>query len=298
MAPLTTTKKDRCMWKNMRRINPSLKVPSNSPPPSTSGSSSNLAGTAQGDLSNPKQFGNPTAFAIISYLLALTPTVCILMSWDGTAPTSLTSIIGDFYFIGGLGMTIGGVFEWVLGNTFPFVVFSTFGGFWFSLGVLFDPSKGIASAFTDGTNSPAFNHGVQFYFTFWAILCFLYLIAALRTNIVFVYVFFTLVLTFAFLAAAYRQAGLGNPSMSLTFRGVPFYLYPLQFEFQQPSPAVKTAGACGFANIVGGWYLAVVLIFAAVEMPFDLPVGDLQDSSRGRRTTSGWIYMRRFFGVY
>jgi hypothetical protein len=55
-----------------------------------------------------------------------------------------------------------------------------------SLGVLFDPSKGIASAFTDGTNSPAFNHGVQFYFTFWAILCFLYLIAALRTNIVFV----------------------------------------------------------------------------------------------------------------
>ncbi|KAJ7919423.1 GPR1/FUN34/yaaH family-domain-containing protein, partial [Mycena leptocephala] len=202
-------------------------------------------GPRRGDLSNPKQFGNPTAFAIISYLLALTPTVCILMSWDGTAPTSLTSIIGDFYFIGGLGMTIGGVFEWVLGNTFPFVVFSTFGGFWSVLGVLFDPSKGIASAFTDGTNSPAFNHGVQFYFTFWAILCFLYLIAALRTNIVFVYV-------------AYIP-------------WVPFYLYPLQFEFQQPSPAVKTAGACGFANIVGGWYLAVVLIFAAVEMPFDLP---------------------------
>jgi hypothetical protein len=70
-------------------------------------------GPRRGDLSNPKQFGNPTAFAIISYLLALTPTVCILMSWDGTAPTSLTGIIGDFYFIGGLGMTIGGVFEWV-----------------------------------------------------------------------------------------------------------------------------------------------------------------------------------------
>jgi hypothetical protein len=99
-------------------------------------------GPRKGDLSNPKQFGNPTAFAIISYLLALTPTVCILMSWDGTAPTSLTSIIGDFYFIGGLGMTIGGVFEWVgssdvlnlfchltdthvqvLGNTFPFGTF-------------------------------------------------------------------------------------------------------------------------------------------------------------------------------
>ncbi|KAK6991790.1 transcriptional activator of ethanol catabolism AlcS [Favolaschia claudopus] len=212
-------------------------------------------GPRSNDLSNPRQFGNPTAFAIISYLLALTPTVCVLMSWDGSAPTSLTGLIGDFYLIGGLGMTIGGVFEWVLGNTFPFVVFSTFGGFWLSLGVLFDPSKGVASAFPGGANSPEFNHGVQFYFTFWAILCILYFIAAVRTNVVFMYVFFTLVFTFSFLAAGYRQAGLGNAAMSATL--------------------LKTAGAFGFANIVGGWYLAVVLIFAAVEMPFSLPVGDL-----------------------
>ncbi|KAJ7508789.1 GPR1/FUN34/yaaH family-domain-containing protein [Mycena galericulata] len=212
-------------------------------------------GGPRGEAFTPKQFGNPTAFAIISYLLALTPTVCILMTWDGTAPTSLTSIIGVFYFIGGLGMTIGGVFEWVLGNTFPFVVFSTFGGFWFSLGVLFDPSKEIGSAFVGGTTSAAFNHGVQFYFTFWSVLCILYLIASLRTNVVFAYVFATLVMTFAFLAASYRQAGLGNATMSLTF--------------------LKTAGAFGFANVVGGWYLAAVLIFAATEMPFNLPVGDL-----------------------
>ncbi|KAJ7818965.1 hypothetical protein B0H14DRAFT_2837756 [Mycena olivaceomarginata] len=142
----------------------------------------------------------------------------------------LTGIIGDFYFIGGLGMTIGGVFEWALGNTFPFVLR-------LSLGVLFDPSKGIASAFPDGTDSPAFNHG---------------------------YVFLTLVLTFAFLAAAYRQSGLGNANMSLTF--------------------LKTAGAFGFANIVGGWYLAVVLVFAAVDMPFDLPVGDLSRFLNKRKT--------------
>ncbi|KAF7337227.1 Transcriptional activator of ethanol catabolism AlcS [Mycena sanguinolenta] len=220
------------------------------------GSSSSLVvDRAGGTCLIPRQFGNPTALAIISYLLSLTPTVCILMSWDGTAPTSLTGIIGDFYFVGGLGMTIGGVFEWVLGNTFPFVVFVTFGGFWLSLGVLFDPSKGIASAFAEGTNSPAFNHGIQFYFTFWAVLCILYLIAGVRTNLVFMYVFATLVFAFSFLAAAYREAGLGNASMSTTF--------------------LKTAGAFGFANVVGGWYLAVVLVFAAVEMPFELPVGDL-----------------------
>ncbi|KAJ7681924.1 hypothetical protein DFH06DRAFT_284327 [Mycena polygramma] len=220
-------------------------------------------GPRRNDLSNPRQFGNPTAFAIISYLLALTPTVCILATWDGTAPTSLTSIIGDFYFIGGLGMTIGGVFEWVMGNTFPFVVFSTFGGFWFSLGVLFDPTKGVAASFPSGANDPAFNHGVQFYFTFWAVLCILYLVASLRTNVVFVWVFATLVFTFSFLAAAYRQAALANASSSLMF--------------------LKVAGYFGFANIVGGWYLAVVLIFAAVEMPFDLPVGDLSGFLKRRK---------------
>ncbi|KAJ7098544.1 GPR1/FUN34/yaaH family-domain-containing protein, partial [Mycena belliarum] len=221
-------------------------------------------GPRANDLSNPKQFGNPTAFAIISYLLALTPTVCILMSWDGTAPTSLTGIIGVFYFIGGLGMTIGGVFEWVLGNTFPFTVFCSFGGFWYAgLGVLFDPSKQIASAFPDGTANAAFNHGIQFYFTFWAILCILYLIAALRTNVVFCFIFATLVMTFSFLAAGYRQAGLGNAAMAATF--------------------LKTAGAFGFANITSGWYLAAVLVMAAVDMPFDLPVGDLSGFLKRRK---------------
>ncbi|KAJ7098563.1 hypothetical protein B0H15DRAFT_821194 [Mycena belliarum] len=77
-------------------------------------------GVRTNGLSKPRQLGNPTAFAMICYLLALTPTSCFLMSWDGTSPTSFPSIVGVFYFIGGLGMTIGGVLEWVLGNTFPF----------------------------------------------------------------------------------------------------------------------------------------------------------------------------------
>ncbi|KAJ7739146.1 GPR1/FUN34/yaaH family-domain-containing protein [Mycena metata] len=212
-------------------------------------------GPRKGDLSNPRQFGNPTALALISYLLGLTPTACILMSWDGTAPTSLTAIMGAFYFAGGMGMTIAGVLEWVLGNTFPFVVFTTFGGFWLTLAVIFDPSKEVASAFTDGTSSPAFNHGLEFFFIAWAVLCILYFIAALRTNVVFAYVFLTFTLTFASLAAAYREAGLGNSHKAVIM--------------------LKTAGACGFANIVGGWYLAAGLIMAAVNMPFGLPVGDL-----------------------
>jgi succinate-acetate transporter protein len=39
-----------------------------------------------------------------------------------------------YMFMGGLLMIIGGVLEWVLGNSFPACVFCSFGGFWFSYG--------------------------------------------------------------------------------------------------------------------------------------------------------------------
>lgn len=34
---------------------------------------------------------------------------------------------GVFFFFGGVLMIIGSVMEWIVGNTFPFVVFGTFG---------------------------------------------------------------------------------------------------------------------------------------------------------------------------
>lgn len=37
-------------------------------------------------------------------------------------------------------MLVGGVLEWVLGNSFPSVVFCTFGGFWFCYGATLIPS--------------------------------------------------------------------------------------------------------------------------------------------------------------
>lgn len=37
-------------------------------------------------------------------------------------------------------MLLGGILEWVLGNSFPSIVFCTFGGFWFSYGATLTPS--------------------------------------------------------------------------------------------------------------------------------------------------------------
>lgn len=39
----------------------------------------------------------------------------------------LTNATGVFFFFGCLLMILGAIGEWILGNTFPFVVFGTFG---------------------------------------------------------------------------------------------------------------------------------------------------------------------------
>ncbi|KAK7466208.1 hypothetical protein VKT23_004931 [Stygiomarasmius scandens] len=219
------------------------------------------------------RFGNPTPLPILGYLLVLTPTACYLMDWGGADATSLVAICGPFYFLGGLCMVIGGVMEWILGNTFPFVVFTSFGGFWYvvphpplpnvlkhlhprlSLGVINDPMHAVASAYSGGAAAVAYNKGLMFYFVFWAVTVTIFFVGSLRTNVVFALIFFTLIPTFIFLAAGYGRLGLGDADYARTL--------------------LKAAGAFAFANVCFAWYLITSLIMRTVEMPFTLPVGDL-----------------------
>ena len=113
----------------------------------------------KGDLRST--FGNPTPVALIGFLLSCSPLACELMGWRG-AGGSGAATLGAYYFIvsirllssrvwcwtnacsndegigkslrltlaipqGGLLMTLGGILEFVLGNTFAFVVFCSFG---------------------------------------------------------------------------------------------------------------------------------------------------------------------------
>jgi hypothetical protein len=70
---------------------------------------------------------------------------------------------GVFLFFGGLIMIIGGILEFVLGNTFPFVVFCSFGGFWLTFGVTLIPFYNAYGAYSttgtaaDGLNTQGFN---------------------------------------------------------------------------------------------------------------------------------------------
>lgn len=45
--------------------------------------------------------------------------------------------------------------QWIIGNTFPFVVFGSFGAFWLSFGATLQPFYNAYGAFSTEANNPA-----------------------------------------------------------------------------------------------------------------------------------------------
>ncbi|KAK1816916.1 hypothetical protein LTR12_008638 [Friedmanniomyces endolithicus] len=109
-----------------------------------------------------KTFGNPTPLALVGFLLSLSPLSCILTGWQG-AGGSGASDVGVYFFFGGLLMILGALGEWIIGNTFPFVVFGSFGAFWLSFAGTLTPSFNAYGAFSttsnpaEGLTVPTFN---------------------------------------------------------------------------------------------------------------------------------------------
>ena len=204
-------------------------------------------------------------------------------------------------------MALGGLLEFFLGNSFPAIVFLTFGGFWFSFGATLTPGFGAYAAYspnptTDpmaGENTPAFSASLGFFLISMAIvgllpslflslsasfplclvvqehtihqrhvaladarqLCFIYLLASMRTNAVFVTIFLTLFLTFVMLAGSHWEMANGNTASAANLQ--------------------TAGGTFGFVSSLCGWYLFLLQVLAAVDFPVNLPVGDLTRMIKG-----------------
>ena len=143
---------------------------------------------------------------------------------DPLVETKLTARQGVYFFFGGLLMIIGSVGEWIIGNTFPFVVFGTFGAFWLAFASTLQPFYNAYGAYvTDrtvaaqsmgqpgnaaGLATPGFNASFAFFLLFMGLICFVFLICSLRTNVVFFIIFLSLVGGFGCLAGAYWNLAL------------------------------------------------------------------------------------------
>lgn len=115
----------------------------------------------------------------------------------------------------------------------------------------------------EGLETPAFNASFAFFLVFMGLLCFLYMILALRTNLVFFLIFLFLVPSFGLLAAAYWHLAMGEAYASMA------------------ETEVLTAGALTFVVDMLGWYIFFAIMLAALDFPFQLPVVDLSRYVKG-----------------
>lgn len=90
------------------------------------------------------------------------------------------------------------------------------------------------------------------FFMLWmGFLCTIYAVCALRTNLVFVGIFVTLVPAFCLLAAAYWHLAMGNTATATNLQ--------------------VAAGAMTFLSDLLGWWIFAAIMLAALDFPFQLP---------------------------
>ncbi|KAL9131549.1 MAG: hypothetical protein Q9217_000563 [Psora testacea] len=214
----------------------------------------NPQNSVKGDLR--QTFGNPTPLALLGFLLSLSPLSCELMGWRSAGGNGVATIAA-YYFMGGFLMSLGGILEFFLGNTFSFVVFCSFGG---TLTPAFNAYGAYVenNAGTDpnaGITSPTFHASFGFFLLFMGLMSLIYLVCALRTNLVFVAIFFGLLMTFVVLTGSYWHLALGNDDMAQKLQ--------------------VAAGAFGFLAVMAGWWIFFAQMLASVDFPFEIPVGDI-----------------------
>lgn len=136
-----------------------------------------------------------------------------------------------------------------------------------SLGITVWPYSGAVSSYATDPTSPAtgltnpqFYSTVAFFLLCMGILSLIFMIVALRTNVVFFLIFLCLVPTFMLLAATFWQT-FDAPSVA--------------------SQCQKAAGALAFIVSMLGWYIFASIMLALVDFPLQLPIGDLSQVIKG-----------------
>lgn len=83
------------------------------------------------------------------------------------------------------------------------------------------------------------------------LMCLVYLICSVRTNLVFFMIFLTLVFAFAMLAGAYWQLNNGNTVLA--------------------SRLQEAGGAFAFCTCIFGWWIFIAIMLASLDFPFSIP---------------------------
>lgn len=123
-----------------------------------------------------------------------------------------------------------------------------------------DPWHPLAAAYgAEGAGTVTYNSGVGMYDVTMCLICVVFAIGTIRTNVPFVITFVCLDFLFGLFAAG--QIAIGkNPTAAGLEHAV--YLF-------------KIAGGFGLVAAIMGWYLAIITVCASVGIPCPLPIFDL-----------------------
>jgi len=128
----------------------------------------------------------------------------------------LTARRGIFFFVGPLLLTLGLIFEWIMGNFFSMMVMGLFAVFWLSFGLLQLPTLALTSAYSatgdaaEGAASVGYNATIALYLIVWGFALLTFFIFTLKTNIIFAGIFFFVTIAVWVLSGAYWKVASGD----------------------------------------------------------------------------------------
>ncbi|KAK6204802.1 GPR1/FUN34/yaaH family-domain-containing protein [Scheffersomyces amazonensis] len=152
-----------------------------------------LAPYPKNEFANPSVLGL-NAFSLPTFLLGL-------YNVHANNVQIPNVIVGLAFFVGGIGQTLCGVWEFVIGNTFGATTMCSYGAFWLSYGAIQTPAFGILEAYAAAPEQAT--TAIGFYLLGWTLLTFMFWLLVLKSTYVFVGLFTTLLIGFSLTTAAY-----------------------------------------------------------------------------------------------
>jgi len=148
---------------------------------------------------------------------------------------------------------LAGMWEFKVGNNFGATAFTSYGAFWLSYAAILIPGFGVVQGYTEAgvVDGRSLDNALGIFLISWGIFTFMLWIATLRSSIALSSMFFTLTLTFLFLASGHlAHMDAGN--------------YP-----------TKIGGALGIITALLAWYNAAAGLYIPKHTFVRLPVGPL-----------------------
>lgn len=198
--------------------------------PTTSPAAAPETPTLASRVADPGPLGL-AAFAMTTFFLSVVNA--------GLVPASVTGgILSLAFFYGGIAQILAGMWEFIKGNTFGALAFTSYGAFWMSVWYLID--RGVLAGM--GTDE---GKGFGLFLLGWTIFTVYMFIASTRTSGVLIGVFGALALTFLFLTIG---------------------------AFGASSGMTKVGGYLGLVTAILGWYGSMAGVMNATAKRVVLPV--------------------------